>query len=74
MQIAFESMLMPVVGIFQRAYESGEFNSKDSILLSGTFISVMSSIRDLPERFTRRPKMEMAEAMIDVFLNGLRPR
>ena len=74
MQIAFESLLMPVAGIFQRGYERGEFYSKDTILLAGAFISVITSISNLPMHFTRQPKSEMADTLIDVFLKGLMPR
>ena len=71
MQIAFESLLLPVAGIFQRAYETGAFRSSEFILLAGAFISVIASVQNLPDRFTRQPKTEMAETLIDVFLNGV---
>jgi AcrR family transcriptional regulator len=74
MQIAFESAMLPVAAIFQRGYERGEFHSKETILLAGAFISVMTSISNLPAHFTRQPKMEMAETVIDLFLRGLLPR
>lgn len=71
MQIAFESLLLPVAGIFQRAYETGAFRASDFILMAGAFISVIASVQNLPDRFTRQPKAEMAETLIDVFLNGI---
>jgi AcrR family transcriptional regulator len=74
MHIAFESLLVPVAGIFQRAYERGEFRSTETVLLAGAFISVISSIRNLPAHFARQPKADMADTLIDVFLNGLLPR
>jgi AcrR family transcriptional regulator len=74
MQIAFESLLLPVAEIFQRAYERGEFHSEQTTLLAGAFISVISSIRNLPAHFARQPKADMADTLIDVLLNGLIPR
>jgi AcrR family transcriptional regulator len=73
MQLAFESLLLPIAGIFRRAYESGECHSKEATLLGGAFISVIASIRHLPAHFTRQPKPEMADTLIDVFLYGLMP-
>lgn len=74
MQIAFESLILPVAGIFQRAYEKGGFRTSEPILLAGAFISVIASVHNLPDRFTRQPKAQMADTMIDVFLNGLVPK
>jgi AcrR family transcriptional regulator len=71
MQIAYESLLLPVAGIFQRAYESGEFRSREYVLLAGAFISVIASVQNLPDRFTRQPKTQMADTLIDLFLNGV---
>ncbi len=71
MQIAFELLLLPVAGIFQRGYEMGEFRSSEFILLAGAFISVIASVQTLPDRFTRQPKTQMADTLIDVFLNGV---
>ncbi len=74
MQMAFDSLLRPIVGIFQRAYESGVSHSPETILLAGAFISVIGSIHDLPAQFTRQPKSAMADTLIDVFLYGLMSR
>lgn len=71
MQIAFESMILPVAGIFRRAYEQGIFRSDESIMMAGSFISVITSIHNLPDRFLRHTRTQMADTMIDVFLNGL---
>ncbi len=73
MQLAFESLLLPIAGIFQRAYESGECRSNEATLLAGAFISVIASIRHLPDRFARQSKPKMADTLIDVFLHGLMP-
>jgi AcrR family transcriptional regulator len=70
-QLAFESLLLPIAGIFRRANESGECRSKEATLLAGAFISVIASIQHLPAHFTRQPKPEMADTLIDVFLYGL---
>ncbi len=74
MQIAFDSLLRPIAGIFQRAYESGLSHSPDTILLAGAFISVIASIHDLPAQFTRQPRSAMADTLIDVILYGLMSR
>lgn len=71
MQIAFESLLMPVAGIFQRAYMSGAFRSSEFVLMAGAFISVIASVQNLPERFLRQTRAQMADTLIDMFLNGV---
>ena len=71
MQIAFESLLLPVAGIFQRGYELGVFRSSEFILLAGAFISVIASVQNLPDRFSRQPKTQMADTLIDIFLHGV---
>ncbi len=71
MQIAFESLLLPVAGIFQNGYELGQFRSSEFVMLAGAFISVIASVQTLPDRFTRQPKTQMADSLIDVFLNGV---
>jgi len=74
MQMAFDSLLRPIAGIFQRAYDSGLSHSPETILLAGAFISVIASIHHLPAQFTRQPRSAMADTLIDVFLYGLTSR
>jgi hypothetical protein len=58
-------------GYFLR--QNRECRSKEAALLARAFISVIASIRHLPAHFTRQPKPEMADTLIDVFLYGLMP-
>jgi AcrR family transcriptional regulator len=74
MQMAFDSLLRPLVGIFQRAYESGVSRSSETTLLAGPFLSVIASIHHLPAQFSTQPKSAMADTFIDVFLYGLMSR
>ena len=74
MQMAFDSLLRPIAGIFQRAYESGVSYSSETTLLAGAFVSVIASIHHLPAQFATPPKSAMADTLIDVFLYGLMSR
>ncbi|MCC7205929.1 MAG: TetR/AcrR family transcriptional regulator [Anaerolineae bacterium] len=73
-RIAFESLLVPIAGIFERAPRREAFPARQSTLLAGAFISVIASVRSLPAHFNAPPKPDMADMLIDVFLYGLMPR
>jgi TetR/AcrR family transcriptional regulator, cholesterol catabolism regulator len=74
MRMAFDSLLRPIAGIFQRAYENGTTHASETILLAGAFISIIASIHHLPAQFTIQPRSAMADTLIDVFLYGLMSR
>jgi hypothetical protein len=74
LQMAFDSLLRPIAGIFQRADESGVSHSLETTLLAEAFISVIASIHHLPAQFATPPKSAMADTLIDVFLYGLMSR
>ena len=67
MQTAFDSLLRPIAGIFQCAYECGVSHSQETILLTGAFISIITSIHHLLAQFTTQPKSAMADTLIEVF-------
>lgn len=71
MQIAFESLLLPIAAIFRNGYESGMFRSSQATMQAGAFISMISALRNLPDRFITQPKTEMADTLIDLFLHGV---
>jgi TetR/AcrR family transcriptional regulator, cholesterol catabolism regulator len=74
MQIALRSLLLPIEAVFDQAIEREQLRYHGhSRLLASSFLSILEAIH-VSVRFSSRPAEEMADEMIDVLLNGLRPR
>ncbi len=73
-RIAFETMLLPIEAILCSAREQGVIEYEDLILASGTFIGMIESLYAVPQRVMIKSRQTMAYEMIDILLNGLRPR
>ena len=71
---AFETMLVPIVTILRTAREQGVIEYEDLILAAGTFIGMIESLYAVPQRPEMKSKQAMAYEMVDILLNGLRPR
>jgi AcrR family transcriptional regulator len=73
-RIAFETMLVPVEAILRSARDQGVIEYEDLILAAGTFIGMIESLYAVPQRPAMKSKQSMAYEMVDILLNGLRPR
>jgi TetR/AcrR family transcriptional regulator, cholesterol catabolism regulator len=72
MQVTFDSVMMPLMKAFSRPESAHEADHKRAALLAGSFLAVIETIHQLPNHWELSPKEEMADTMIDVFLNGIR--
>ncbi len=73
-RIAFETMLLPVEAILRTAREQGVIEYEDIILAAGTFTGMIESLYAVPQRAAMKSRQAMAYEMVDILLNGLRPR
>jgi AcrR family transcriptional regulator len=73
-RIAFETMLLPIEAILRKAQEQGAIEYEDLILAAGTFIGMIESLYAVPQQVTIKSRQTMAYEMVDLLLNGLRPR
>ena len=73
-RIAFETMLLPIEAILRKAQEQGTIEYEDLILAAGTFIGMIESLYAVPQQVTIKSRQKMAYEMVDLLLNGLRPR
>jgi TetR/AcrR family transcriptional regulator, cholesterol catabolism regulator len=73
-RIAFETMLLSIEAILRSAREQGVIEYEDLILAAGTFIGMIESLYAVPQRVVIKGRQTMAYEMVDILLNGLRPR
>ncbi len=71
MQIAYQSLLMPLDKAFRAAYERGDITMPEATTLAGMFVSFIGGIHHLPEQFARQPKEALADKLIGVMLRGI---
>lgn len=69
------ALLAPLERVFVAAQARGESTPRHPILLGGAFLAIVEGIHDAGGgRDVGRPKEALADEMIDVLLDGLRPR
>ncbi len=74
MQAVLKSLILPIEAVFDQAMDrEGLREVGHNRLLTSSFLSIMDAIQ-VSVRFSRRGPEEMADEMIGVMLNGLRPR
>lgn len=73
MQLVFESLIQPVEHVVARAALRGEARAEQAGILAGTFVVVVESFREL-EQHTGNKKETMVERLLDLLLDGARPR
>ena len=71
MGIGYQSMLVPFEKVFKAAEERGEIWIPDITLLAGSFLSIITSIGQIPAPTEYDLAVRHADAMIDVLLMGL---
>ncbi len=72
-QIALRSLVVPIEVAFAAARERGEHHMEYERLLAGSFLAIIETVQ-VSQRFSPLPGDEMANMMIDVLIDGLRPR
>ncbi|TVR77557.1 MAG: TetR/AcrR family transcriptional regulator [Sphaerobacteraceae bacterium] len=74
MQTALRSLILPIEGVFDRGIEREHLKSMGhSRLLASSFLSIIEAIQ-VSVRFSSRRPEDMADEMIDILMDGLRPR
>lgn len=74
MQCALRSLILPIEAVFDLGIERERLKRVGHTrLLASSFLSIIEAIQ-VSVRFSTRPPEEMADEMIGVLLNGLRPR
>jgi TetR/AcrR family transcriptional regulator, cholesterol catabolism regulator len=71
---SYEALNLPIKRILERAVESGEAAVADADLLAGIFISMISAVHVIKPAWNPRTKHEMADILVDSWVNGLRRR
>jgi AcrR family transcriptional regulator len=71
--LAFQSLLEPISRAVRAAVERGEIAGRHAAMLGGTFLLSVEGIRGLEAR-TGISEQQMAEDVIDLLLEGARPR
>lgn len=75
--VAYESLLSPIGATLQQAQASSEIEYHDLILIAGGFLGMIESLYSVPEHALKesgRDRQALADDLIDVLLDGLRPR
>jgi AcrR family transcriptional regulator len=74
--LAYNCLFAPLGQMFRQAMERGEIHSNiDPNRLTGTFLSLLEGIQFAANnRQTNMTRLAMADEIIDILLNGLRPR
>jgi TetR/AcrR family transcriptional regulator, cholesterol catabolism regulator len=71
---ALRSLLVPIEDVFGAGIERERLNRVDhNRLLASSFLAILEAIQ-VSTRFAHRPAQVMANEMIGVLMNGLRPR
>jgi AcrR family transcriptional regulator len=71
---AFQAFMEPIIAVLAEAKNAGEVVAYSPELLAGSLFFICGGIRQIPEQVVIGPRMLMAEHMVDVFLDGIRPR
>jgi len=71
--VAYLSLQEPIVQALAAAQERGEIQHDDYDLISGGLVGMIQSLYAVSEAVAGKPRQAMAQRLIDVFLDGLRP-
>jgi AcrR family transcriptional regulator len=71
---AYAALQMPLAAAFTEAQHRGEIVYDDFPLLGGGLIGMIESLFAVSEQTAGKPRRVMAHRLIDVLLDGLRPR
>ncbi|MEX2425167.1 MAG: helix-turn-helix domain-containing protein [Thermomicrobiaceae bacterium] len=74
MQTALRSLILPIEAVFDRGIDrEGLRDAGHSRLLASALLSIIEAIQ-VSVRFSSRPPEDMADEMIGILMDGLRPR
>lgn len=71
---AYTALQLPLVQTLAAASQRGEIAEHDLDLISGGLVGMIESLFAVSETVAGKPRLLMAEGLIDVMLDGLRPR
>lgn len=72
--VAYDSLIMPLQEALERARQNGEIQHPNAGLVAGALLGMIESMYSVPDYAIETSRPEMAHAVIDVLLDGLRPR
>lgn len=72
--LAYSSLIAPLERVLHRARERAEITHDNVGMIAGGLLGMIQSLHAVPEYALEQPRATMASALIDVMLNGLRPR
>lgn len=71
---AYTALQLPLVEVLSAAHKRGEIAEHDFDLISGGLVGMIESLFAVSEAVAGKSRLAMAERLIDVMLDGLRPR
>jgi TetR/AcrR family transcriptional regulator, cholesterol catabolism regulator len=71
---AYTALQLPLVQALSAAHQRGEIAAHDFDLISGGLVGMIESLFAVSETVAGKSRLVMAERLIDVMLDGLRPR
>ncbi len=71
---AYTALQLPLVAVLSTAHARGEIAGHDFDLISGGLVGMIESLFAVSEAVAGKSRLLMAERLIDVLLDGLRPR
>jgi AcrR family transcriptional regulator len=71
---AYTALQLPLVQALAAAHQRGEIAEHDFDLISGGLVGMIESLFAVSETVAGKSRLVMAERLIDVMLDGLRPR
>lgn len=72
--LAYSALQAPLAATLAAARARGEIAHDDLDLISGGLVGTIQSLHAVAEAVAGKPRRAMARRLIDVFLDGLRPR
>ncbi len=72
--LAFETMIVPIVRVLFAARARGEIVPGDLGNLAGGIFSMLQGLHTLPDAYLERSRLDMANELIDVMLAGMKAR
>lgn len=73
-EAAYTALQVPLIGALETARAQGNIRHDDLDLISGGLLGMLQSLHAVSEQVAGKPRQTMAQRLIDVFLDGLRPR
>lgn len=72
--VAYTALQVPLIAALAGAQAQGGIHHNDLDLISGGILGMLQSLHAVSEQAAGKPRQTMAHRLIDVFLDGLRPR